>query len=498
MLKKILVANRGEIAVRVMRACRELQIPCVAVYSEADADALFAKYADEAYCIGPAHASQSYLNMEKIVRTAVECGADAIHPGYGFLAENAAFAKACELEGIKFIGPSSKVIALMGDKVAARKVMTAAGVPVVPGTDACVTDFSLARDLVEDIGYPVIIKPAGGGGGIGMTVVHDHDKLVKALEDTQAIASNTFGVCDVYIEKYLPDPRHIEFQILADAHGNAVHLGERECSIQRRHQKLIEESPSPAVSAQQRKEMGALVADAVSSAGYVGAGTVEFLFSDGRFYFLEVNARVQVEHPVTEMVTGIDIVKEQIRIASGLPLSAKQEDISIAGSAIECRINAEDPLNDFAPTPGRLTGYYSPGGTGIRVDSGVYAGYTVPPYYDSMISKLVAWGANRSEAIERMRRALYEYVIVGPRTNIPFHKAVMQNRRFVKGDISTHFIESENKTSLLEDIQSFADQKDNLCNKLPLKSSQKHHVAAIAAAAVVTRMGYQKTMANEN
>jgi pyruvate carboxylase subunit A len=489
MIKKILVANRGEIAVRVMRACRELQIPCVAVYSEADADALFAKYADEAYCIGPAPASQSYLNMGKIVRTAVECGADAIHPGYGFLAENAAFAEACESEGIKFIGPSSKVITLMGDKVAARRVMSEGGVPVVPGTDACITDFSLARDLVADIGYPVIIKPAGGGGGIGMTVVQDQSRLVKALESTQAIATNTFGVSDVYIEKYLTDPRHIEFQILADAHGNAIHLGERECSIQRRHQKLIEESPSPVVSVHQREEMGDLVARAVRSTGYEGAGTVEFLFSEGRFYFLEVNARVQVEHPVTEMVTGVDIVKEQIRIASGLPLSVKQEDISVVGSAIECRINAEDPLDDFVPTPGRLNGYHSPGGTGIRVDSGVYAGYTVPPYYDSMISKLVAWGKDRNEAIGRMRRALFEYVIIGPRTNIPFHKAVMQNQRFVKGDISTHFIEAE--TGLVGEMQSVEERKDSLVDKLPLRPSQKKHVAAIAAAAVVARMRHQ-------
>jgi pyruvate carboxylase subunit A len=486
MIKKILVANRGEIAVRVMRACRELHIPCVAVYSEADTDALFAKYADEAYCIGPAPASQSYLNMGKIIRTAVECGADAIHPGYGFLAENAAFAEACESEGIKFIGPSSKVIALMGDKVAARRVMSEGGVPVVPGTDACITDFSLARDLVADIGYPVIIKPAGGGGGIGMTVVQDQSRLVKALESTQAIATNTFGVSDVYIEKYLPDPRHIEFQILADAHGNAIHLGERECSIQRRHQKLIEESPSPVVSAHQREEMGTLVANAVRSAGYEGAGTVEFLFSEGRFYFLEVNARVQVEHPVTEMVTGVDIVKEQIRIAAGLPLSVKQENVSVVGSAIECRINAEDPLDDFVPTPGKLNGYHSPGGTGIRVDSGVYAGYTVPPYYDSMISKLVAWGKDRNEAIDRMRRALFEYVIIGPRTNIPFHKAVMQNQRFVKGDISTHFIEAE--TGLHADMQSVEERRDSLVDKLPLRPSQKKHIAAIAAAAVVARM----------
>jgi len=482
MIKKILVANRGEIAVRVMRACRELGIPCVAVYSEADKDALFVKYADEAYCIGPARASESYLNIEKVVQRAVESGADAIHPGYGFLAENADFAAATKAAGIKFIGPSSRVMALMGDKVAARGVMTKAGVPVVPGTEDCVTDSGQALKAVSEIGYPVIIKPSGGGGGIGMTVVENEKGLIQALEDTRTIAANTFGVSDVYIEKYLPNPRHIEFQILADSHGNAIHLGERECSVQRRHQKLIEESPSPVVTQKQRDSMGDLVAEAVKSVGYEGAGTVEFLYSGGEFYFLEVNARIQVEHPVTEMVTGVDIVKEQILIASGLPLSISQQDIQMRGNAIECRINAEDPLNDFAPTPGKLTGYLCPGGTGIRVDSGVYSGYTVPPYYDPMISKLIVWGKDRDEAITRMRRALYEYVIVGVRTNIPFHKAVMKNPRFIKGEIGTHFIEEE--SGLIEDIKTVSEKEQTLADKLPLKSVQKARVAAIAASAV--------------
>jgi pyruvate carboxylase subunit A len=488
-MNKILVANRGEIAIRVMRACRELGIPSVAVYSEADTNALFTKYADEAYCIGPARASQSYLDMEKIIRTAMEHNADAIHPGYGFLAENPKFTAACEAAGIKFIGPPSEVMALMGDKVAARGKMAKAGVPVVPGTDACVTDFSFAQSEVAKIGYPVIIKASGGGGGIGMTIVPDERELVKALETTQTIATNTFGICDVYIEKYLPNPRHIEFQILCDSHGDAIHLGERECSIQRRHQKLIEESPSPVVTAQQRKKMGALVADAVRSVGYEGAGTVEFLFSEGKFYFLEVNARVQVEHPVTEMVTGVDIVKEQIRIASGLPLSIAQQDIRMKGSAIECRINAEDPLNDFAPTPGKLRRYHSPGGPGIRVDSGVYEGYTVPPFYDSLISKLIAWGKDRDEAIGRMRRALHEYIIEGTRSNIPFHMAVMENPRFIQGEIGTHFIEEE--TGLMEEMKTILTQEQTLADRLPSKSDTKARVAAIAATAVYTQMLHQ-------
>ena len=464
MIKKILVANRGEIAIRVMRACREMGVPSVAVYSEADRDALFAKYADEAYLIGPAPATQSYLNIEKLIDVAKESGADAIHPGYGFLAENPKFAHACEKDGIKFIGPSSRVLDLMGDKVAARREMMKAGVPVVPGTDECVAEFGQARGIANEIGYPVIIKPSGGGGGIGMTIVVNEGELVKALESTQAIATTTFGLCDIYIEKYLSNPRHIEFQILGDSKGNAIHLGERECSIQRRHQKLIEESPSVAVTPAMRAKMGEIAANAARFVGYEGAGTMEFLFSAGKFYFLEVNARVQVEHPVTEMVTGVDIVKEQIRIASGLPLSIKQKEVRMNGSAIECRINAEDPLDDFVPTPGKLKGYHAPGGTGIRVDSGVYTSYTIPPFYDPMISKLIVWGRNRDEAIARMKRALYEYIIVGIKTNIPFHKAVMENPRFVKGDLGTHFIDSE--TALMDDMKRIVEREKPLDEKL--------------------------------
>jgi pyruvate carboxylase subunit A len=486
MIDKILIANRGEIAIRVMRACREMGIPSVAVFSEADKEALFAKYADEAFCIGPPPATASYLNIRKIIETAKASGADAIHPGYGFLAENPKFARACEEEGIKFIGPSSRVLELMGDKVAARREMRKAGVPVVPGTDECVAEFGQARDIADEIGYPVIIKPSGGGGGIGMTIVANEGELAAALKSTQAIATTTFGLCDVYIEKYLSNPRHIEFQILGDSKGNAIHLGERECSIQRRHQKLIEESPSVAVTTAMRGRMGETAAKAARFVGYEGAGTMEFLFSDGRFYFLEVNARVQVEHPVTEMVTGVDIVKEQIRIASGLPLSMKQKDIRMNGSAIECRINAEDPLNDFVPSPGKLRDYHAPGGTGIRVDSGVYTRYTIPPFYDSMISKLIVWGRDRNEAIIRMRRALYEYIIVGIKNNIPFHKAVMENPRFVKGELGTHFIDRE--TTLMDDMKRIMKREKSLEERLSRLFEDKKRIAAVAAVAAITQM----------
>jgi pyruvate carboxylase subunit A len=487
MIKKILVANRGEIAIRVMRACREMGIPSVAVYSDADRDALFARYADEAYPIGPAPASMSYLNIEKVVGTAKVCGADAIHPGYGFLAENPAFAQRCEEEGLVFIGPSSRVLRLMGDKVAARREMMKAQVPVVPGTEECVVDPGLAREMAGEIGYPVIIKPSGGGGGIGMTLVLNEAELTKALESTQAIAATTFGLCDVYIEKYLTNPRHIEFQILADPQGNAIHLGERECSIQRRHQKLIEEAPSPAVTPELRMKMGEIATNAARWVGYVGAGTVEFLFSEGKFYFLEVNARVQVEHPVTELVTGVDIVKEQVRIASGDPLSMRQEDVRMNGSAIECRINAEDPLNDFVPTPGKINGYHAPGGAGIRVDSGAFASYTIPPFYDPMISKLLAWGRDRSEAISRMKRALYEYVVDGITTNIPFHLAVMENTRFVKGELGTHFIDSE--TGLVDEMKAILTRERLLKEKLPQPLDGKKRAAAISAVISLVQNG---------
>jgi pyruvate carboxylase subunit A len=485
MFKKLLIANRGEIAVRTMRACRELEISSVAVYSEADMQALFTQYADEAYLIGPPPAGTSYLNIQKILEVARKSGADAIHPGYGFLAENSNFASACEQKGIKFIGPSSKVIQLLGDKITARCELEKAGVPVVPGTDECVVEFEQARSVANEIGYPVIIKPSGGGGGIGMSIVRDDEELREALEYSQAIASTTFGMPDVYIEKYLENPRHIEIQILGDSKGNVIHLGERECSIQRRHQKLIEEAPSPAVSSELRKEIGEIAASAARWVGYEGAGTVEFLFSNGKFFFLEVNARVQVEHPATEMVTGIDIVKEQIRVAAGLPLSIKQDEIRMNGWAIECRINAEDPLNDFVPTPGKIKNYRSPGGVGIRVDSGVYTGYTIPPFYDSMISKLIVWGKDRNEAVSRMRRALYEFVITGVKNNIPFHKAVMENPRFVAGELGTHFIESE--TTLMDDMKQLMARDKSLGEKVSGNVSEKKKIAAVAAVTAYAR-----------
>ena len=492
MIRKILIANRGEIAVRVMRACREMGISSVAVFSEADKDALFVKYADEAYPIGPAPASQSYLKISNVIETARACDADAIHPGYGFLAENPGFASACEREGIKFIGPSSRVLELVGDKIAARLEMVKAGIPVVPGTNECIADFEHAKRVAGATGYPVIIKPSGGGGGIGMTIVADEKELLKALESAQAIAQANFGLANVYIEKYLSRPRHIEFQILGDAYGNLIHLGERECSIQRRHQKLIEESPSTALTPAMRASMGETAANAARKVGYEGAGTIEFLFSEGKFYFLEVNARIQVEHPVTEMVTGIDIVQEQIKIASGLPLSLRQEDIRIKGCAIECRINAEDPLSGFIPAPGKIRAYHPPGGAGIRVDSGAFSSCSIPPFYDPLISKLIAWGRDRDEAIRKMQRALYEYIIVGIKSNIPFHMAVMANKSFVKGELSTEFIESE--VTLIDDMKRIAERQKPLQEKLSHLSDEKKKIAAIAAAA----MGYRNISVREH
>jgi len=454
MLKKVLVANRGEIAIRIMRACRELGISTVAVYSEADREALFTEFADEACCIGAAPPAESYLNINKIIAVAKESGVDGIHPGYGFLAENSGFAFACESEGIKFIGPPSSVIELMGNKIAARKEMTGAGVPVTPGTLDCAGEYDEACRIAGEIGYPVIIKPSGGGGGIGMTIVQEESRLKRGLEMSGKIAASTFGMPGVFIEKYIEHPRHIEFQVLADGHGNVVHLGERECSIQRRHQKLIEEAPSPALTPELRARMGEIAVNATRQIKYEGAGTIEFIFSDGQFYFMEMNTRVQVEHPVTEMVTGIDIVKEQLLIASGDKLSAGQEDIGMNGWAIECRINAEDPTNNFFPCPGTITDYNPPAGTGIRVDAGVKSGSIISPMYDSMIAKLVVRGHTRDEAIRRMGKALGEFIISGVQTNIPFHKAVMNNKRFQSGDFDTHFISEEK--ALIDKIKEMA------------------------------------------
>ena len=486
MIEKVLVANRGEIAIRVMRACRELGIKSVAVYSDADKDALFVKYADEAYYLGATPASQSYLNIDRIMHVVRECGADAVHPGYGFLSQNPDFAYACEVADISFIGPSSKVLTLMGNKLAARREVMRAGVPVVPGSDGPVTEYATARDVAYEVGYPIIIKPAAGGGGIGMFIVNNDAELKDALESARRLALSTFGLVDVYIEKYIVQPRHIEFQIIADNHGNIVSLGERECSIQRRHQKLIEETPSPALTPELRREMAEMAITTARCVGYRNAGTVETIFSNGTYYFLEMNTRIQVEHAITEMVTGIDIVKEQILIANGSPLSFTQEDIQPRGWAIECRINAEDPFNDFAPSPGKLSGYRSPGGVGVRVDSGVHTRYSIPPLYDPMISKLVVWGRNRDEAIKRMRRALYEYIIVGVKTNIPFHKAVMENPRFISGNLGTHFIEEE--VTLIDEMKRITEREQSLEEKLSTIFDTKGRVAAIAAAAVVAQM----------
>jgi pyruvate carboxylase subunit A len=483
-INKILVANRGEIAIRVMRACRELGIASVAVYSAADEEALFARYANEAYFIGPAQASESYLNIKKLIEVAKESGAQAIHPGYGFLSENPSFAYACEKAGLKFIGPSSRVLELMGNKIAAKQQVRKINVPVIPGTEDSVQEFEQAREVAQKFGYPLLVKPSAGGGGIGMMMANNEAELKQAVTSARTIAINTFGDGELYIEKYLVNPRHIEFQILGDSQGNVVHLGERECSIQRRHQKLIEESPSPALSAELRQEMGNMAVKIAKAVKYEGPGTMEFLLAEGKYYFVEANTRIQVEHPVTEMVTGIDIVKEQIRIAQGLPLSVKQEDVKLNGWAIECRINAEDPLNNFAPCPGKLSGYRSPGGIGVRVDSGVYTRYTIPPFYDPMISKLVAWGRDRNEAILRMRRALYEYIIVGVKTNIPFHKAVMENPRFVVGDLSTSFIERE--TTLLYDMKRISTREKPLEEKLSQIFEDRKKAAAIAAVTALT------------
>ncbi|MDI6870023.1 MAG: acetyl-CoA carboxylase biotin carboxylase subunit [Bacillota bacterium] len=442
MFNKVLVANRGEIAVRVMRACRELGIGTVAIYSEADRHSLHVKYADEAYCVGPAPTAKSYLNIPNIISAAVIAGVDAIHPGYGFLAENSYFAEICETHELKFIGPSASAIEQMGDKAAAKKRMAAAGVPVVPGSEGAVTEEKEAVEVAAAIGYPVLVKASAGGGGKGMRIAHNRKDLLSAIRAARAEAEAAFGNPAVYIEKFVEEPRHIEIQILADEHGNAVHLGERDCSLQRRHQKVLEESPSTVLTPEKRREMGEVAVAGVKRVGYSNAGTVEFLVDKhGNFYFIEMNTRIQVEHPVTELVTGIDLVKEQIRIAAGEPLGYGQVDIALEGHAIECRINAEDPEFDFRPAPGRIGRLVLPGGPGIRVDTAIYPGYTIPPHYDSLIAKLIAWGNTRDEAIMRMRRALDEFVVEGIPTTIPFHKKVLDNAFFRRGEVYTNFIQ---------------------------------------------------------
>jgi acetyl-CoA carboxylase biotin carboxylase subunit len=441
---KILIANRGEVALRVIRACREMDIRTVAVFSDVDRDCLHTRMADEAVCVGPAASAGSYLNVPNIISAALVTGANAVHPGYGFLAENAGFARACEDSGITFIGPSPDAIDRMGDKAVAKQTMAAAGVPTVPGSDGAVTCEADALRFAEAVGYPVLIKASAGGGGRGMRIATDRASLVSSLHAAKAEAAVAFGDDTVYLEKYLSRPRHIEFQVLADSHGNAVHLFERDCSVQRRHQKLIEESPSPALTDELRSAMGEAALKAVHAVDYVNAGTVEFLLDeDGKFYFMEMNTRVQVEHPVTEAVTGVDIIKEQIRIAAGSPMRhTDQADIVQRGHAIEFRINAEDPANGFRPHPGRVEVYNAPGGLGVRVDSHMYSGYTVPPNYDSLLAKLIVWGETRREAINRARRALDEFIVVGIPTTIPFHQAVIENEYFQKGEVYTDFVET--------------------------------------------------------
>ncbi|WP_026558851.1 acetyl-CoA carboxylase biotin carboxylase subunit [Bacillus sp. J37] len=443
MIKKLLIANRGEIAVRIIRACKELDIETVAVFSEADREALHVQLADEAYCIGPTASKDSYLNFTNIISVAKLTESDAIHPGYGFLAENADFAELCKECNIIFVGPSADAISKMGTKDVARETMRQAGVPIVPGSKGIIENIDEAKKLANDMGYPVIIKATAGGGGKGIRVAQDEQALIKGIEITQQEAATAFGNPGVYIEKYIEDFRHVEIQVLADTHGNTIHLGERDCSIQRRLQKLIEETPSPALDEDIRSQMGEAAVKAAEAVQYTGAGTVEFIFDhvNKKYYFMEMNTRIQVEHPVTEMVTGIDLIKEQIKVASGEKLPVSQEEVTFNGWSIECRINAENPEKNFMPSPGRIEMYLPPGGLGVRVDSAAYPGYSIPPYYDSMIAKLITYGATREEAISRMKRALSEFVIEGISTTIPFHLRLLDHEKFVSGEFNTKFLE---------------------------------------------------------
>lgn len=440
MFEKILIANRGEIALRIHRACREMGIKTVAIHSTADVDAMHVRLADESVCIGKPAAADSYLKIQEILSAATITGADAIHPGVGFLSENAKFAEMVEDHGFTFIGPSAEHIRVMGDKIAAKEAVKKVGIPLVPGSDGAISSESEAQALGEQIGYPVLVKAASGGGGRGMQVATDAQDLKRAISMAKSEAKAAFGDDAVYLEKYLGHPRHIEVQIIADKHGNVLHMGERDCSLQRRHQKLLEEAPSPALNATEREELGSLVAKAVKELGYFSAGTMEFLYQDGQFYFIEMNTRLQVEHPISEMITGIDLVREQIRVAHGASLSVKQEDIKFNGHSIECRINAEDPVT-FIPSPGKVTDYHAPGGLGVRVDSGLYDGYSVPPYYDSLVAKLIVHGSNRNECLMRLRRALEEFVIGGIKTSIPLHRELIGSGDFINGDYDIRWLE---------------------------------------------------------
>ena len=474
LFKKILIANRGEIAIRVMRACRELGIATAAVYSDADRNAIHTRYADEAHHIGGAAPTDSYLQLERIVKAAHDCGAEAIHPGYGFLSEKPAFPEACRAAGVKFIGPPASAMRALGSKLAARKLAVEHGVPVTPGSDA-VTDAATAVEAARHVGFPIMVKPSGGGGGIGMKVVESERELAAAVDSSVQAARSAFGDPTVYLERYVRKPRHVEIQVICDEHGHAVHLGERECSIQRRHQKIMEETPSPALNAEIRAAMGDAAIRAVTAAGYVNAGTVEFMFSDGEFFFLEVNARLQVEHPITEAVTGIDLVKEQIRVAAGMELSFTQHEISWTGHAIEMRINAEDPLRKFMPNPKRINRWVAPAGPGVRVDSGFGPGSDVPPNYDSLVAKLIVHGADRAEAIARAGRALREFVVVGPATTIPYHRAILEAPDFRAGKLSTRFIDDH--PELVDQARALAGEQSPFDY-----GPDPRHVAAAAAA----------------
>ncbi|MBN1408327.1 MAG: acetyl-CoA carboxylase biotin carboxylase subunit [Calditrichaceae bacterium] len=449
MFSKILIANRGEIALRIIRACKELGVETVAVHSEADTDSLHVRFADEAICIGPAPGAQSYLNTVRILTAADISGAEAIHPGYGFLAENAEFAEMCTSNGMKFIGPQAETIRMMGNKSKAKELMIKAGVPVVPGSDGILNSIDHGKALLKDIGFPVILKAVSGGGGRGMRIVNSMEEFVGSYQMAQAEAQGAFGDPNLYLEKYIQDPRHIEVQIMADQKGNVVHFGERECSIQRRHQKLIEEAPSVAVTGEMRRHIGEIAVNGALGVNYEGAGTIEFLLDkDGNFYFMEMNTRIQVEHPVTEMVYNRDLLKDQIRVAAGEVLGYKQKDIKLNGHAIECRINAEDWSRNFMPSPGDITSFHLPGGPGIRVDSHAYQRYRIPPFYDSLVAKLIAYGKNREEAILRLSRALDEFIIEGVKTTIPFHQKLIRRQEFIKGDFDTGFLD---RISLIND-----------------------------------------------
>jgi acetyl-CoA carboxylase biotin carboxylase subunit len=442
MFKKILIANRGEIALRIIRACKEMGIETVAVHSTADANSMAVRLADESVCIGPPAAKDSYLNIPSILTAAAVTGSDAIHPGYGFLSENAQFAKMVEEHGFTFIGPKPEHIELMGDKIAAKTTVQNLGLPVVPGSDGAIEDVETGLKFAEEVGYPVLIKAASGGGGKGMKIVHGPEQFAEAFSAARAEAKANFGDDTIYMEKYLEAPRHIEIQVFGDSHGNAIHLGERDCSIQRRHQKLIEEAPSPVLKEDEREDIGKLAADMVKELGYLGAGTIEFLFENNKFYFMEMNTRIQVEHPVTEMITGIDLIAEQINVAAGEPLSVTKDRIRLRGHAIEVRVNAEDP-DTFIPSPGKIVQFHAPGGLGVRCDSAIYTGYTVPPYYDSMIGKLIVHGRNREECIRRLKRAIIETIIEGIKTTLPLHQWILEQEEFTSGDYTIHWLEEQ-------------------------------------------------------